>query len=160
MPCEAGSQLHHAQTLSSDEAVGLSLSGDYYDNGAYAHIALHSWTPDDGVIGFFEDLTSGITKCNKAIIELGGEESPVTASVRAVRAYYLWVLMENYGDVPILNRLLEENEAIDRSPRAEVAKYIESELLEVLEHLPTNVDASTYGKPTVIWRKHSGQTLP
>lgn len=139
---------HHAQTLSSDEAVGLSLSGDYYDNGRYAHMALHSWTPDDANIGFFESLTSGITKCNKAIIELGGEEAAVTAPVRAVRAYYLWVLMENYGDVPILNRLLEENEAIDRSPRPEVARYIESELLAVRDLLPTNVDASTYGKPT------------
>ncbi len=117
---------HHAQTLSSDEAMGVSLSGDYYDNGAYAHMSLHSWTPDDGVIGYFEELTSGITKCNKAIVELGGEEAPVTAAVRAVRAYYLWVLMDSYGDVPILNRLLEEDEAIERSPRAEVASYIPS----------------------------------
>ena len=63
---------HHAQTLSSDEAVGVSLSGDYYDNGRYAHMSLHSWTPDDATIGYFEALTGGITKCNKAIIELGG----------------------------------------------------------------------------------------
>lgn len=139
---------HHAQTLSSDEAMGVSLSGDYYDNGAYAHMSLHTWTPDDGVIGYFESLTGGITKCNKAIIELGGEEVPLTASVRAARAYYLWVLMDSYGDVPILNRLLEEEEAIERSPRAEVARYIESELLAVLDHLPSNVDPSTYGKPT------------
>src|SRR5690606_27733993 len=85
---------------------------------------------------------------NKAIIELGGEEVPVAAPVRAVRAYYLWVLMDSYGDVPLLTRLLEEDESIDRSPRAEVAKYIETELLAVLDKLPTNVDASTYGKPT------------
>lgn len=143
-----GRDYHHAQTLSSDEAVGVSLSGDYYDNGRYAHMSLHSWTPDDAVIGYFETLTSGITKCNKTILELGGEESPVTASIRAVRAYYFWVLMDGYGDVPLLNRLLEEDEAIDRSPRAEVARYIESELLAVLDYLPTNVDASTYGKPT------------
>ena len=139
---------HHAQTLSSDEAVGVSLSGDYYDNGRYAHMSLHSWTPDDAVVGYFETLTSGITKCNKTILELGGEESPVTASIRAVRAYYFWVLMDSYGDVPLLNRLLDEDEAIDRSPRADVARYIESELLAVLDYLPTNVDASTYGKPT------------
>jgi len=139
---------HHAQTLSSDEAVGVSLSGDYYDNGRYAHMSLHSWTPDDAVVGYFETLTSGITKCNKTILELGGEESPVTASIRAVRAYYFWVLMDSYGDVPLLNRLLDEDEAIDRSPRANVARYIESELLAVLDYLPTNVDASTYGKPT------------
>lgn len=139
---------HHAQTLSSDEAMGVSLSGDYYDNGVYAHMSLHSWTPDDGIIGYFEALTSGITRCNRAILELGGEEADITASIRAVRAYYFWVLMDSYGDVPLLNRLLEEDEAMDRSPRPVIAEYIESELLAVLDLLPTNVDASTYGKPT------------
>ncbi len=139
---------HHAQTLSSDEASGVSLSGDYYDNGRYAHMTLHSWTPDDATIGYFETLTSGITRCNRIIFELGGEEVDIVAPVRAVRAYYHWVLMDSYGDVPLLNRLLEENEAIDRSPRAEVARFIESELLAVMDKLPTNVDATTYGKPT------------
>lgn len=143
-----GRDYHHAQTLSSDEVTGVSLSGDYYDNGRYAHMSLHSWTPDDATIGYFESLTGGITKCNSAILELGGEESDVTAPVRAVRAYYLWVLMDSYGDVPLLTRLLEEDEALDRSPRADVAEYIESELLAILDLLPTNVDASTYGRPT------------
>lgn len=143
-----GRNYNHAQTLSSDEATAVSLSGDYYDNGRYIHMSLHSWTPDDAAIGYFEELTSGITKCNKVIIELGGEESNLTASVRAVRAYYFWVLMDSYGDVPLLNRLLEEDELIIRSSRSEIAKYIESELLAVLDLLPTNVDASTYGKPT------------
>ena len=32
--------------------------------------------------------------------------------------------------------------------RPVIAEYIESELLAVLDLLPTNVDASTYGKPT------------
>ncbi|SFK71954.1 RagB/SusD family nutrient uptake outer membrane protein [Proteiniphilum acetatigenes] len=143
-----GRDYHHAQTLSSDEVTGVSLSGDYYDNGRYAHMSLHSWTPDDATIGYFETLTGGITRCNRAIIEMGGEEAAVTAPVRAVRAYYFWVLMDSYGDVPLLDRLLEEDEAIDRASRAEVAKYIEKELLEVVDLLPTNVDASTYGKPT------------
>ncbi|WP_352421192.1 RagB/SusD family nutrient uptake outer membrane protein [Proteiniphilum sp.] len=143
-----GRDYHHAQTLSSDEVTGVSLSGDYYDNGRYAHMSLHSWTPDDATIGYFETLTGGITRCNRTIIELGGEEVAITAPVRAVRAYYFWVLMDSYGDVPLLNRLLEEDEAINRAPRAEVAEFIEKELLEVLDLLPTNVDASTYGKPT------------
>lgn len=143
-----GRDYHHAQTLSSDEAVGVALSGDYYDNGRYAHMSLHSWTPDDATIGYYESLTSGITKCNRSILELGGEEIDITAPVRAVRAYYFWVLIDSYGDTPLLNRLLEEDEAMDRAPRAQVAEYIESELLDVLDKLPTNVDASTYGKPT------------
>jgi hypothetical protein len=140
---------NHAQTLSSDETTSFSFNGsDYYDNGRYNHMALHSWTPDDAVTGYWESLTSGITKCNTLITEMGGEESDATASIRAVRAYYFWVLMDSYGDVPLLNRVLEEDEAIDRSPRADIARFIESELLDVLDLLSTNVDVTTYGKPT------------
>lgn len=144
-----GRDYNHAQTLSSDETMSFSFNGsDYYDNGRYAHMCLHNWTPDDAVIGYFEIFTAGITTCNNLIAEMGGEEADVTASIRAVRAFYLWVLMDSYGDTPLLNRVLGEDEAIDRSPRAEVAQYIESELLAITDLLPDEVNASTYGKPT------------
>lgn len=140
---------NHAQTLSSDETMCFSFNGsDYYDNGRYAHIALHSWTPDDAVIGYWENFTQGITTCNKLIAEMGGNEADVTAPIRAARAFYFWVLMDSYGDVPLLDRVLDENEAVDRSPRADIARFIESELLAVIDLLSTNVDVSTYGKPT------------
>ena len=69
--------------------------------------------------------------CNKLITELGGDNVNATASLRAMRAYYHWVLMDSYGDTPILDHSLAETEAVDRSPRADVAKWIESELLAV-----------------------------
>jgi len=144
-----GRDYNHAQTLSSDETMSFSFNGsDYYDNGRYNHMALHNWTPDDATIGYWENFTQGITTCNGLIAEMGGDEAAVTAPTRAVRAYYLWVLMDSYGDVPLLNRILAEDEAIDRSPRADIAQFIESELLAVIDLLSTNVDISTYGKPT------------
>ena len=69
-------------------------------------------------------------------------------TARAIRAYFHWLIMDGWGDVPILDRIPEDGEAIDRKPRAEVAKWLESELLEVIPQLTTDVNDNTYGKPT------------
>ncbi len=143
-----GRRYNEAMTLSSDECMGVSFDGDYYDTGNYAHASLHSFKPDDPCLGYWPDLSSGITKCNRVIVDLGGEESAATAPIRAVRAFYHFILMDSYGDVPILDHILNEDEALDRSPRADVARWIESELLAVLDLVTTRVDASTYGRPT------------
>ena len=143
-----GRRYMEAQSLSSDEWTGISFDGDYYDSGTYAHAALHNYTPSDASVGWFEDVTAGITKANKVILNMGGEENDGTAQARFMRAYYTWIIMDSYGDVPILDRLIGDDEQIDRSPRADVARWIESELKAIIPLLPTNVDVSTYGKPT------------
>jgi hypothetical protein len=143
-----GRRYNEAMTLSSDECMGVSFDGDYYDSGNYAHPSLHNFKPDDACIGYWTDLSSGITKCNRVIVDLGGEDAAVTAPVRAVRAFYHFILMDSYGDVPILDHVLDANEALERSPRADVAKWIESELLAIRDNMTTKVDASTYGRPT------------
>ena len=101
------------QTLSSDEAMCMSYNAaDWYDNGGYSQLALHWWNESNGFIGYFSDLTSAITTCNKLIKDLGGDENVAfTATIRAARAYYLFVLMDSFGDTPILNRVLAADEA-------------------------------------------------
>ncbi|MGQ1948256.1 RagB/SusD family nutrient uptake outer membrane protein [Geofilum sp. OHC36d9] len=143
-----GRRYNEAMTLSSDECMGVSFDGDYYDSGNYAHPSLHNFMADDACMGYWSDLASGITKCNQVIVDLGGEEEAVNAPVRAIRAFYHFILMDSYGDVPILDHALEADEVLNRSPRADVAEWIESELLTIRDNMPTNVDASTYGKPT------------
>lgn len=143
-----GRNYNEAQTFASDEATGVSFGGDYWDEGRYAHPTLHDFKADDACIGYWSDLASGITKCNTAIIDLGGEDDVMSARPRAMRAFYHFILMDSFGDVPILDHVLEEDEAIERSPRADVARFIEKELLAILDRLPINVDESTYGKPT------------
>lgn len=145
-----GRYYNTAQTLTTDEAMSKSYNkGDWYDNGGYSHLALHMWSADNGFCTlYWNDVSSGITKCNQLIRDLGGDDTDVAMGLRAVRAYYHWVLMDSYGAVPILNHVLEENEALDRSPRADVARFIESELLAVIDRLPDQVNITTYGKPT------------
>ena len=129
-----GRRYMEAQSLASDEWVGISFDGDYYDSGTYAHTCLHNFSYSDPSIGWYDDVMAGITKANQAIFNMGGiEASPEgTAPARAMRAYYTWILMDSFGDTPILDHLVQEGEAVVRQPRADVARWIESELLDII----------------------------
>ena len=144
-----GSSYNQIQTLSSDEATGISFDGDYYDGGTYSHTSLHNYLPTDGGLSYWSDLSSGITRCNTVIKDFGGDEADpsIIAPARAMRAFYHFILMDSFGDVPILDKIPDEDEAVERSPRKEVAEYIESELLDCLPYLNTSSNESTYGKP-------------
>ena len=145
-----GRRYMEAQALSSDEWVGISFDGDYADGGIYAQCSLHNFNATSACTDWYGDVTAGITKANRVILNMGGDEAdPVaTAPARAMRAYYTWILMDSFGDTPILDHLLADGESATRAPRAEVARWIESELKEIIPLLPDNVDVSTYGKPT------------
>ncbi len=146
-----GNKYNRYQTFASDEASGLSFDGDYYDGAENVNPTLHNFKAEDGTLDYWADLAGGITKCNKAIDEFGDANDDLTlsyiAAARTMRAFYHFVLMDSFGDVPILNKLYDDNEAIARSPRKEVAEFIEKELLESVPYLSTANDASTYGKP-------------
>lgn len=144
-----GGIYNRTQTLSSDEATGISFDGDYYDAGANSHPSLHDFKPNDNGLAYWSDLSSGITKCNQIIADFGGEEADpaIIAPARAMRAFYHFILMDSFGDVPVLAGIPDEDEAIERSPRKEVAEFIEQELLECLPHLSAENNAATYGKP-------------
>ena len=140
-----GRRFGESSSLSSDEQTAISFDGDYYDGGTYAHSALHNYSPDDASVGWYGELAAGITKCNAVINELGAEKAP---TARAMRAFYLFLLMDNYGDVPIIDGPVEDGEAIARQSRAQVAQWLADELTAAIPDLPTAVNAATYGKPT------------
>lgn len=141
-----GNNYNRVQTFSSDEATGVSFGTDYFDKGENIHPSIHNFMSGDDPANYWTDLASGITKCNK-IIEEFKETPKVAAPARLMRAFYHFILMDSYGDVPVLDHLPADNEAVVRNPRKEVAEFIEKEVKECLPDLSDKNDASTYGKP-------------
>ena len=135
--------------LAGDEALGINWNGSYEDNGRYRDGAIHRFRPDLQGVGLMGDMLSGVTYTNGRIKLFGGMDGkdPMVAPLRAIRAYYTFWMMELYGDVPILERNLEADEVAERKPRAEVARWIEQELLEAIPHLTETNDVTTYGRP-------------
>lgn len=136
-----------------DEIMGCCYgAGNYFDDGRYLDASIHSLHLDNWRTRIIEGSMSGITYTNTRIMAYGGPEQrdPVVAPLRAIRAYYTFWMMELYGDCPIMDRVYEEGEPVDRAPRADVARWLESELLEILSQedgLSKANDVTTYGKP-------------
>ena len=145
-----GRRFDEGNSMNSDEYTGVSFGGDYLNNRDCANFSLHTIDPTncDAQLGVYSDISSGITSANQVIAEMGGDDVPATAPLRAVRAWYHFLLMDHWGDVPILDHQIEDGEVVSRQPRADVAAWIESELLACRDNCSTSVDASTYGKPT------------
>ena len=147
-----GRRFDEGVSCNSDEYTAVSFDGDYLNSRDMANFSLHMIDPTNSKnqLNVLDELQSAITNCNRVIFDLsaGGVSEEDLAPVRAVRAFYHFLIMDHWGDTPIIDHLLTDDEKIDRSPRADVAKWIESELLAVRDNCYENVDASTYGKPT------------
>lgn len=135
------------QTLTSDEAVSVALGSDYYDGGIFRQLHVHDWNRDHGYLHtIWNSAMSGVTSCNTVLALIDNDESVAAASIRAMRGYYYFILMDNFGAVPLIKSIGGEQQ--DRAPRAEIAKFIEAELLAVKDKLTTDVTPATYGKAT------------
>lgn len=144
-----GRRYMEAQCLASDEFTALAFDGGYYDGGTYAHQALHCSSATDASLDWYSELTSGITKANTILEELGSSASAqMKAPARAMRAFFTWILMDSFGDTPILEKVPAEGEVVARTPRKEVAEWIEKELTEIIPSLTDEVNENNYGKPT------------
>lgn len=140
-------------SCNSDEYTAVSFDGDYLNGRDMSNISLHMVNADasNSQLAVYNDIQAGIVNCNQLLMDLGeGEnQASLTAPLRAVRAFYTFLLMDNWGDTPIIDyKVVDNNSAIERSPRAEVAKWIETELLAVRDNCPSEVSESTYGTPT------------
>lgn len=135
--------------LQGDELMGICFNNGYFDNGRLLFPTVHDLRPDTPGVGQLGDLKSGISYCNSIILEIGGEDGkdPIVAPVRAIRAFYHFMMMDLYGDVPLMDHTPDADEVIDRAPRADVARWIEQELLEVIPDLTEENNTDTYGRP-------------
>ena len=122
-------QLWNANELTTDESIcawGDPGIPDFnYDTWGASHPMLQ---------GFYYRLYAGINYCNQYLEECAGIDATREAEVRFLRAFYYYYLMDCYGNVPFTTKLLPLDLA-DQIQRADLFKWIESELKEILPNL-------------------------
>lgn len=148
-----GRNFWEAMFLCGDEACTLQRGGGYEDGNRRIDGALHNFRPGLEGCGLMGDMLAGISMTNLKIKTFAdpelGYKDPNVAPLRTIRAYYTFWMMEMYGDVPILLKTQEpgEEQLVERVPRAQVAEWIEQELLDAIPSLTSDNNISTYGRP-------------
>lgn len=138
----------------TDEMVVPTRGNDWGDAGHWNALWFHSYEPtNDNWNNGWNDVFGGISKCNLIIQSVKGlNPAPpslqsIIAQVKTVRAYYYYLAMSVFGNVPIVTDTTT-NSTPPTSKRADVYNFIVNDLNNSLPDLTSEVSASTYGKVT------------
>ena len=121
-------QLWNANELTTDEAI-CAWGDPGIDQFNY-----NTWDASHPMLqGFYYRLYAGINYCNHYLDVCAGQDATREAEVRFLRALYYYYLMDCYGNVPFATSL--SSESPQRIERADLFKWIESELTECMANL-------------------------
>jgi len=127
--------------------------GDWWDGGAFKEMAQGTWRPQTGaIIGDYNTSYSRITECNRIIYMIENspaiaDKEPFLSQIRAARAFRYFILLDEYGNVPIVTDFTDLSKP-STNPRAEVYDFVLSELNAIKDVIRSDVSASSYGKYT------------
>lgn len=154
----ASNYMHLSECTGSMAVVPTRRGGDWYDGGQYAEIYTHSYTAMTlRIRDCWDNATEAIGTCNAALTVLNNtsaedvteaQKQSMLADVRGVRAFWIYVMMDYWGNIP----LLTEYSATDKvypncTPRQEVFDWLVTELNEIKDICPAP-SAATYGSFT------------
>lgn len=132
--------------------------GDWYDGGQYRELYMHTWTAQTSQIkGSWSAASSAIGSCNAYynVIEAStvlteAERALMMAEIRGVRAFWIYAMMDNWGNIPLVTvykEVKQEEDIPTITPRQDVFNWLVKEVAEIAESCPEPA-ANTYGKFT------------
>ncbi|MDR1381014.1 MAG: RagB/SusD family nutrient uptake outer membrane protein [Tannerella sp.] len=143
-----------AQEVTADAIVMPPNASGWDDGGVYRRMHYQTWTSEqDHVNNMWSWFYRGALIANNVIeqIESGTVPAPSSAEkerglaeVRAMRAWYYWMICDNYGDAPLVTSRTGDLPA--KTPRQEIYNFIVAELNEVIPALSDEQGGSMYGR--------------
>jgi starch-binding outer membrane protein, SusD/RagB family len=140
----AGEFVFFLSEISSDEAVIPWRAGNNWgDQGVYVELKKHTVNPSNKVpYCAWLYCFRGITNCNLVLQPFQTssmseeDKNKAMAEIRGIRAYYYYLALSWFGNVPILKDY-SDTTAPATSPKTEVYAFLENELTEIIPYLST-----------------------
>jgi len=130
-----------AQIMTGDLVCGPTRGADWYDGGKWVNMHRHEWTNDDeGVNRMWDHFWQGITTCNSTLDMLRDLETSETVEkkikeVEALRCFYYYLLIDNYGDAPYMTTARGVPEKPFKEPREAIYDSLVTTLTTALPYL-------------------------
>lgn len=152
--------IYALQVHSSDEMIPPTRGTDWGDNGVWRLLHAHNWDPTHQyVLGSWNQLNSRVFLTNQILAsDNPAPDVQQEAEARFLRAYYMWYVMDLFGQVPFR----EVDEGVEVDPRVfsreEAFDFILNDLETALPNLPslspspTNDQASRAAAATLLAR--------
>jgi hypothetical protein len=141
---------------SDEQVIPHRTTGDWELD--FARLYKHEWLPTDSFINnTWRWLYKSIFNANLAVnqLEAANAEPSKIAEAKVLRAFFYYLLIDDFGDVPFYT---DNNITVDQIPQAsrkEVYDFIVKELTENVETLSATKGGNYYGR----FNKWAGYTL-
>lgn len=134
-------------THTSDEMIPPTRGVDWGDNGVWRTLHQHTWDATHAhVLNGWNQLNQRAFKCNQILAS--NPDAQQAAEAKFLRAFFMWHVMDLYGQVPFR----EVDEGVDVDPRvftrAEAFDFIVKDLTEALPDLPDTGPSPTNARAT------------
>ena len=145
-----------AQEVTGDAITAPTRKTDWDDGGKWRVLHTHEWNNQTEAIsqmwGFYY---AGVVEANKVIetLEPGAadpEVAAVIAQMTTMRAFYYYLLIDNYGDVPYVTSFSSADPQPSKMPRAEVYANVVAELEAQVDLLPETSNKTEVNKYTAL----------
>lgn len=137
------------ETCTDEMMIPQRSDGAWADNGIWQQMYLHTWTSGQSFIqNTWDWLFRAVFKANLAIellTEAGAPEASI-AEAKMLRAYFYYLLMDGWGNVPIVTSTKTLVEDVVQSPRADVYDFVVSEITANVDQLSTTKGGAYYNR--------------
>ena len=136
----------------TDVLVMPPNSTGWDDGGRYRRMHYHTWNSEQGEISSAWNATwRGIGLCNNALKQMednqlnldSSTQAAAIAELRALRAFYYYIVMDNWGDAPLVTEPTQELPA--KTSRTEIYNFVVKELNEAIPALSDVQGGAQYG---------------
>lgn len=126
----------------SDELIGPTRGTDWSDFGVWRQLHAHTWDPSHAeILNAWNDLNSGVFRATQ-IVDSESATPQEIAEARFLRAFFMFYVMDFYGQVPFRPSDAGPNEIPDVFTREEALNYIIEDLTAARPELPNIASAA------------------
>lgn len=133
-----------ANELTADGSTGPTRASDWDDGGKWRVLHQHTWDNNtEAINSMWSRFFNGVIEANKFIeeqIPLGDAPEVLVAIAKAkvLRAYYYYLLIDNYKDVPYVTDYIEAPQNPKRNFRKDIFDRITIEIAEEAPIIPAS----------------------
>lgn len=137
------------ETCTDEMMIPQRSDGAWADNGIWQQMYLHTWTSGQSFIqNTWDWLYRAVYKSNLAIelLTAAGAPESAIAEAKVLRAYFFYLLMDGWGNVPIVTSTETLPEDVSQSTRAQVYDFVVSELEANVDNLVDTKGGTFYNR--------------
>lgn len=148
--------LYALSEVTTDAQLVPTRGSDWGDNGIWRQLHQHSWTPDHSYITTVWNQWNQLQLAGSRILDERSNPSPETkAHAHFLRALGMFVILDNFGQVPFRDLLADPNADPEVFTGADAVNFIVADLEASISGLPT----STAGADNIRVTKAAGRYL-